>query len=80
MEVNRIKSFVLNYLDENLGYKEPVKPQLSLKKDIGMDSLERTEMCITFEKEFSVSVPDATFDKWVTVQNVIDTFEQLVYA
>ena len=52
-----------------------VVPTASFKDDLGADSLDLFELVMSFEEEFSVSIPAEELEKMVTVQDVMDYIE-----
>ena len=42
-----------------------------LSKDLGLDSLEQTELLMAVEEEFSVQLPDAVLDKITSVKDIV---------
>jgi acyl carrier protein len=73
MEKTQILTVLMDHLDDVLSVPEKITPESHLKDDLGMDSLQRVEMCMTMEKELNVDVPDDEFDGWATVQDVADS-------
>ena len=58
---------------EKLGVlKEKVIPQAIFTDDLGADSLDEVELCIAFEDEFDIEIPDEDFEKIKTVNDAVD--------
>ena len=55
-----------------------VKPEASLTKDLGADSLSNLDLILEFEKEFSITIPDDEAEKIQTVGDVIAYLEKNV--
>lgn len=57
---------------EQLGVKpEQVTLKARLREDLTADSLDMVELVLTFEEEFSISIPDAEAAKLSTVGDVV---------
>lgn len=50
-----------------------VLPTARLKDDLTMDSMDILELTMALESEFEIDIEDDVFDKWQTLQDVIDT-------
>jgi acyl carrier protein len=48
----------------------------SFVDDLGADSLDRVELIMAFEEQFSLEIPDEDAEKIVTVQNAIDYIQK----
>jgi acyl carrier protein len=48
----------------------------SFVDDLGADSLDRVELIMAFEENFSLEIPDEDAEKIVTVQNAIDYIQK----
>lgn len=48
-----------------------VTPAARLAEDLQLDSLDRVEIMLNLEHEFSIEIDDAEHDRWQTVQHVI---------
>jgi acyl carrier protein len=46
-------------------------------RDLGMDSLDVIQLEIDMEKSLQTSIPDWRVEEWKTVQNIIDTYNEL---
>lgn len=49
---------------------DDIKPETRLADDIGCDSLDSVELCMTIEKEFGVAIPDEQWEKVTTVGDI----------
>ena len=49
-----------------------LSPTAHFKQDLGLDSLDETEVVMAFEEEFSVDIPDAEADKIKSVKDAIN--------
>lgn len=57
-----------------LGEQDILSDDMSLKKDIGMDSLEIFELCTVMNEEFGISI-ESTLDEKTTVASLIEAAE-----
>ncbi len=53
-----------------------VKPEASLTKDLGADSLSNLDLILEFEKEFGITIPNDEAEKIQTVGEVIAYLEK----
>lgn len=56
---------------------EEVVPTADLNHDLGLDSLDRIEIIMAFEKTFDISIPDDSVENVVTVQDLIDVVTKI---
>lgn len=49
-----------------------VKEQTNLEETLGMDSLDRVELIMDIEKEFSITIPDDEAEKVITTKDYVD--------
>lgn len=49
-----------------------VTPTSNFKTDLGLDSLDETEVVMAFEEEFSVDIPDVEADKIKSIEDAIN--------
>lgn len=52
-----------------------IKPQHSLRRDLGLDSADAIELVFALEEMFDFEVSDQDFRKWTTVSEVIKYVE-----
>jgi acyl carrier protein len=70
---DRVKAIIA----EQLGVKpEEVVPEASFIDDLGADSLDKVELIMALEEEFSVEIPDEDAEKMTTVADSIRYIEQ----
>ena len=63
---------------EQLGVDEDsVTPEKNLKEDLHADSIDVVEMLMNLEDEYGVKLPEESFDRIKTVQDVVDELEKL---
>jgi acyl carrier protein len=66
---------VLDILVEQLGVKQDqLTPEARLEEDLGADSLDKVEIIMSLDEQFSISVPDELAER---VSSVGDLFELL---
>lgn len=56
---------------------KPISPEMRLEKDLGVDSLDRMEICIGLEVAFNIQIDDAETERWQTVADVIQCVSSL---
>ncbi|MCH5489955.1 acyl carrier protein [Pseudomonas syringae] len=64
-----VKELVAHYLEAAV---EDVKPTSDITKDFKNSSLEIVELGMALEEEFNIKIPDEDFEKFKTVQNIVD--------
>ena len=47
--------------------------EMSLENDLGMDSLNRIELLLWLEEDFDIELPDYEHDKWLIIEDVINS-------
>ena len=52
--------------------------QSSFQEDLGADSLDVVEVIIALEQEFGIDIPDERAERIVTVQNAIDSINEII--
>lgn len=70
----KVKEVVANKL--NLTYDE-IDAKKDLRNDLGMDSLDIVEVVFDLQRELKISIPDQKSEKWKTVQDIINTVNEL---
>jgi acyl carrier protein len=55
---------------------KPLSPSSLLREDLNLDSLDTTEVLMSVEKEFNISIPDDEFEEIKTVADVIKTVQK----
>ena len=69
----RVKAVILDKLSVK---EEQVVEGASFTTDLGADSLDRTELIMGLEDEFSVEIPDTVSEKFLTVGDVVKFLEE----
>ena len=69
----RVKKIVI----EHLGVEEDkVIDSASFVDDLGADSLDKVELVMSFEEEFSIEIPDDVAEKITTIKDAIGHIEK----
>jgi len=69
MDSNNIAERVIRVIKEQ-SYSD-AKPESVLETDLDLDSLDRLEIAIALEEEFSIEIPDPELDRCTTVADLI---------
>lgn len=72
MTLEKIASIVADQLGVDAS---TVKPEMSFKDDLGVDSLDLFQIIMAFEEEFGVEIPTEEAEKIITVQDAINYIE-----
>lgn len=70
----RVKEIVADKV--NSTYEE-IDVRRDLRNDLGMESLDVIELVLDLQKEYNFHIPDQMCEKWKTVQDAIDTINEL---
>lgn len=75
MVFDKVKEIIVKELevDENL-----IKPETSLKEDLGFDSIDAVEVIMSLEEEYNISISDDEAQNIITVQDLVDYIEQRI--
>ena len=74
-----IESRVKKIITDKLGaLDEEVILQANFSNDLGADSLDKVELIMEIEKEFSINIEDDDAEKITTVQEAIDYVESRI--
>lgn len=72
-----VEKEVMDIVVEQLGVnREDVNPSKSFVEDLNADSLDLTELVMTFEERFSCDIPEGEAEKLKTVGDVIAYVEK----
>lgn len=52
--------------------------EADLENDLGLDSLDRVELCIAIEQEFSLDIFDEETEKWRTPADIVSYVQRFV--
>lgn len=73
------KQLVRETLADKLGYDvEEIQDEVSLKYDLGTDSLDDIELIMEFEKIFDCQIPDSLAEKVETVSDIYECLENCI--
>lgn len=70
--LERVKKIIVDKLGVSAN---EVTPEASFTSDLGADSLDTVELIMSFEKEFSISIPDEDAEKITTVGQAVSYLE-----
>mgnify|MGYP001625239793 FL=1 len=56
---------------------DSIKPTDNITEDLHADSIDVVEMLMNLEDEYGVKLPEESFDRIKTVQDVVDELEKL---
>ena len=57
--------------------EDVIKMDASLIDDLGADSLDAVELCMTIEEEFDITIPEDKIAELKTVKDIVDYVESL---
>jgi acyl carrier protein len=57
-------------------YDFEIKPELELKNDLKLDSLDQVELIMHLERDFTIQIPDQKAEQVKTVQDVYNLIEE----
>lgn len=70
----RVKEIVADKV--NSTYEE-IDAKKDFRNDLGMESLDIIELVLDLQRELKIFIPDQKSEKWKTVQDAIDTINEL---
>lgn len=56
---------------------ELIKPEAELKNDLGMNSIELSELVLACEEKFGVEVDEERAKEFITVKDVVDYMDEI---
>lgn len=72
MTAEDIQNKVVGVLIEKMGVNpSQITPDLHLVKDLGMDSLDYTEIVMEFEQAFGIRIPDTDAQQLQTIKDAV---------
>ncbi|MFN8615205.1 MAG: acyl carrier protein [Vampirovibrionales bacterium] len=71
--LDRVKKIIVDQLNCS---EDEVVASANFTTDLGADSLDKVELVMAFEDEFSVEIPDEEAEKIQTVQDAISFLEK----
>lgn len=72
---DKVREIIVNVLGVE---EEEVVLTAAFQEDLGADSLDIVECVIALEQEFGIDIPDEKAEKIVTVQNAIDSINEII--
>jgi len=69
MNLENLKNIIANNFGVN---KEEIKMESNLQDDLGLDSLDAVELSMAIEEETGKEIPDEEFQKFKTVEDLIN--------
>lgn len=72
---DKVREIIVNVLGVE---EEEVTLTAAFQEDLGADSLDIVECVIALEQEFGIDIPDEKAEKIVTVQNAIDSINEII--
>lgn len=65
-------------IKETIGEPDlPIEENMSLKDDLGMDSLDLVDMGMRIERDLNMGIPDDELETWITVEDVYKTINEM---
>ena len=79
MVTEDVSKKVAQILIDKLGVSESqITPELNLVKDLGMDSLDYTEVVMEFEQTFDIRIPDTDAQKLQTMKDAVQYIQNQI--
>ena len=79
MNVRSIEAAVIHTIANSMMLDvRTISPESKLFDDLGLDSLDRIELCMSLEDEFAIQIPNNEIEKVITIQGIVNLVEQLV--
>lgn len=75
-----IAARVARVLTDLLGTPADIKPEVQLRADLNCDELDRIEIVMNLEEEFTILITEKEGDALTTVQSIIDLVTRKVDA
>jgi acyl carrier protein len=84
MTRQEVEAEVLRVISTDFLYRETTVEQLNLTdklyEDLGFDSLEEVELCMTLERDLSISIEEFEISLWSTIGDVVNSVMQALEA
>ncbi len=71
--IDRIRSLIKQRVVRDI----EVLPEQLLDQDLDLDLLDLIDIRDGLDEELGIDIPDSSIDRWLTIQDVIDTAEGL---
>ena len=78
MDRTEIFKFIKVQIESQGGLTHEMTEKSHLYNDLALDSLDAVELIMECEKEYHITVPDATAEKLGTIAEVIDAVNKLI--
>ena len=65
-------------IKEQLNYDGEVKAESNFKDDLGADSLDAVELCMTIEEAFDITIPEDKIADLKTVKDIVEFVESQI--
>ena len=72
MSEKEIYAKIVEIIQEHDSSKLHVTPELNLKEELGVDSVDLMEFIINLEEAFDIEIPDEDMDNFKTISDVVD--------
>jgi len=84
MTRQEVEAEVLRVISTDFLYRETTIEDLNLTdklyEDLGFDSLEEVELCMTLERDLSISIEEFEISLWSTIEDVVNSVMQALEA
>lgn len=74
---NKVRAIIV---DKNGVEASEVTDTAHFENDLGMDSLDRVELLMEVEKEFSISIPDDEAEKVYTLSDCVELVDKIKHG
>ncbi|MBF1700291.1 MAG: acyl carrier protein [Streptococcus sanguinis] len=71
MSEKEIYAKIVEIIQEHDSRKLHITPELSLKEELGVDSVDLMEFIINLEEAFDIEIPDEDMDNFKTISDVV---------
>lgn len=71
MSEKEIYAKIVEIIQEHDSSKLHITPELSLKEELGVDSVDLMEFIINLEEAFDIEIPDEDMDNFKTISDVV---------
>ncbi len=71
MSEKEIYAKIVEIIQEHDSSKLHVTPELNLKEELGVDSVDLMEFIINLEEAFDIEIPDEDMDNFKTIYDVV---------
>ena len=71
MSEKEIYAKIVEIIQEHDSSKLHITPELSLKEELGVDSVDLMEFIINLEEAFDIEIPDEDMDNFTTISDVV---------